>query len=76
MNLFQAQVALDYADYPLTEAVAAKVWRPVEADGTARAAVAFQSNEGVRIVELSGPKAELEVLLPLLANNEEEGRTK
>ena len=76
MNLFQAQVALDYADFPLTEAVAAKVWRPVEADGTARAAVAFQSNEGVRIVELSGPKAELEALLPLHANNEEEGRTK
>lgn len=75
-NLFRAQVELDYADYPLTEAVAATIWGPVETEGTARAAVSFEKEEGVRIVELCGPREELETLLPLLANNEEEGRTK
>lgn len=68
-NRFQKQAELDYADYPMTEAGAARVFGPVVTDGAARAAVVLESEDGIRIIELNGPNTELEALLPLLTNN-------
>lgn len=65
---FLDQAAADYADFPRTEEPARglTVWGPAGSGGSARAAVALRSGAEIRIVELLGPRAELDALLPLL----------
>lgn len=63
---FLDQAALDYGDCPRTEAGSWTVWGPTGADEAARAAAVLRDGGTIRIVELLGPKAELEALLPLL----------
>lgn len=64
---FQAQASRDYADFPHTQTEQATVWGPVETEGAARAAVAYSVGDEIRVIELVGPLAELEELVPLLA---------
>ena len=63
---FLDQAAWDYADYPLTETETAKLWGPAGTEEAARAALAGSRDGRVLILELAGPRAELETLLPLL----------
>ena len=64
---FLDQAARDYARFPQTEpAAGVTLWGPAESDGTARAALAELRDGKILILELSGPKAELEALIPLL----------
>ncbi|MBR7010468.1 MAG: hypothetical protein IKI02_06120 [Oscillospiraceae bacterium] len=65
---FLDQAAADYEGFPRTEDPAAglTVWGPAESGESARAAVALRAGAEIRIVELFGPRAELEALLPLL----------
>lgn len=64
---FLSQAAADYAECQRTEDGAVTRWGPGEADGTARAALAKAEGNAVTILELVGPQAELDTLLPLLA---------
>ena len=64
---FLNQAAADYGACPLTETEGLRRWGPVGQGGTALAALAKEENGAVVILELIGPQAELETLLPLLA---------
>ncbi len=64
---FLDQAAADYGDCPLTETGTAKIWGPAGTEEAARAAVAFPARNEIRIIELTGPRAELDALIPLLA---------
>ena len=63
---FRQQLAQDYADCPLSHTEDAELWGPAGSDGSARAALAFVRSDSIRILELSGPREELELLLSLL----------
>lgn len=68
---FYAQTARDYADCPMRETQEGLshpvfVWGPVEADGSARAAVVALVGSQIRVLELTGPAEELEILIPAL----------
>ena len=64
---FLDQAAWDYEALPKTEpGEGLQLWGPAEADGEARAALAARSGDTVCVLELFGPMAELETLLPLL----------
>ena len=64
---FLDQAAWDYESLPQTEpAAGVTLWGPAETDGTARAALAELQDGQILILELTGPKAELETLIPLL----------
>ena len=67
---FLDQTAQDYADCPVSERGAARIWGPAGTNGTARAAVVLLSGSEVRVFELSGPEDELALLLPLLADGQ------
>lgn len=64
---FWDQAAWDYEKHPLREAGELRIWEPLEPDGSARAALALRRDGAIRVIELSGPKSDLETLLPLLA---------
>lgn len=63
---FLDQTAWDYEECPQTEAGAWTVWNPAGSEEASRAAAAFRTGNEIRILELHGPKAELEALLALL----------
>ncbi len=63
---FLVQAAHDYRDCPLTEEDGLRIWGPKETDGSARAALALRQGRQVWVLELQGPRAELEQLIPLL----------
>ncbi len=62
---FLAQAARDYENASLREADGLKIWEASAGD-FARAALALCREDAIRVIELVGPKAELETLLPLL----------
>lgn len=64
---FLEQAAGDYADCSVTENGGWTLWSPAGTEASARAAAAFRSGNTIRVIELAGPRAELETLLPLLA---------
>lgn len=70
---FETQAARDYEAFPKTEievdrSHTVSVWGPAEADGTIRAAVAARVGGEIRIVELSGPRDEVERIIPPLVD--------
>ena len=73
---FMDQAAWDYEECPLTEIGAGKVWSPTGTEKAARAAVALQTENRIRIVELFGPVDELETLIPLLTSSDANSYTK
>ena len=65
---FLEQAALDYADCSRTETGAWTLWGPTENE-TARACAALLDGSAIRIVELRGPRAEVEALLALIVKD-------
>ncbi|MBR6377527.1 MAG: hypothetical protein IKS05_07170 [Oscillospiraceae bacterium] len=64
---FFKQAALDYKDLPVTEQGEIRIWGPAEAEGSATAALAVCREGQSLVLELKGPMAELEKLIPILA---------
>lgn len=64
---FFNQTALDYKDLPVTEQGGIRIWGPSETEDSTRAALAVCREGQSLVLELKGPMAELEKLVPILA---------